>query len=83
MKSVFALLLSLWLIPLEVLPAYAQETPLGLWKTVDDSTGQEKGLVRIVAENGVLVGRIAGSLDINPARRRICDLCSDDQRINR
>ncbi len=75
MKSVFGLLLCLW-----ACPALAQMTPVGLWKTIDDATGREKGLVRIVDENGVLSGRIEGTLGPNPPERRICDLCSDDRK---
>lgn len=52
MKYVLATLLTLL-----ALPAFGQPTPVGLWKTVDDTTGREKGLVRIVAENGVLTGQ--------------------------
>jgi uncharacterized protein (DUF2147 family) len=75
MKFVFATLLILL-----ALPAFAQPSPVGLWKTVDDSTGREKGLVRIVAENGVLTGRIEGNLDPNAPLNRVCDLCTDDRK---
>jgi uncharacterized protein (DUF2147 family) len=68
------------LLALLALPAYAQPTPLGLWKTVDDATGREKGLVRIVAANGVLTGRIEGSLDPSEPPNRVCDKCSDDRK---
>src|SRR5690349_7404986 len=33
-------------------PAWAQSTPAGVWKTIDDATGKEKPLVRIVETNG-------------------------------
>lgn len=38
--------------------AMAQATPAGLWKTIDDETKQEKSLVRISDNAGVLSGRI-------------------------
>ena len=38
--------------------AFAQATPAGLWKTIDDETKQEKSHVRIVEAGGVLTGRI-------------------------
>ena len=75
MKYLFTLLLSVLAVP-----ALAQNTPVGLWKTVDDTTGREKGLVRISDENGVLFGRIEGNLGANPPARRVCDLCSDDRK---
>jgi uncharacterized protein (DUF2147 family) len=75
MKYVFATLLTLL-----ALPAFGQPTPVGVWKTVDDTTGREKGLVRIVAENGVLTGRIEGNLDPSAPPNRICDLCTDERK---
>lgn len=33
-------------------------TPLGLWKTVDDATGQAKGLIRIRETNGQYEGTV-------------------------
>jgi uncharacterized protein (DUF2147 family) len=75
MKYVLATLLTLL-----ALPAFGQVTPVGLWKTVDDTTGREKGLVRIVAENGVLTGRIEGNLDPSAPQHRICDLCTDERK---
>lgn len=60
--------------------AWAQDTPVGLWKTVDDTTGREKGLVRIVAEHGVLTGRIEGTLEPGEPKRKVCDLCTDERK---
>lgn len=40
-------------------PLHADEpSPSGLWKTIDDSSGQPKGLVRIRESNGRFEGRI-------------------------
>ena len=36
----------------------AELSPTGLWKTVDDRTGQVKGLVRISESNGQFEGKI-------------------------
>jgi uncharacterized protein (DUF2147 family) len=39
--------------------AWAQNnSPVGLWKTIDDETGKAKSLVRITDNNGVLTGKI-------------------------
>ncbi len=54
--------------------AFAQASPVGLWKTIDDETKQEKSLVRIVDSGGVLVGKIEKLLD--PAKQDAkCDKC--------
>jgi uncharacterized protein (DUF2147 family) len=59
--------------------AFAQATPLGLWKTIDDETGKEKSYVRIVDSAGTLAGRIEKILD--PARQdRRCDKCTDGRK---
>jgi uncharacterized protein (DUF2147 family) len=56
--------------------AYAQATPVGLWKTIDDETKQEKSYVRIVDAGGVLAGKVERVLD--PARQEAkCEQCSD------
>ena len=47
-----------FLLCLAVTVAHAQNTPVGLWKTVDDHTGKEKSLVRISEARGVVSGRI-------------------------
>jgi len=54
--------------------AFAQATPVGLWKTVDDDTKQERSLVRISDNGGVLSGKIEKITD--PARAAAkCDKC--------
>jgi uncharacterized protein (DUF2147 family) len=58
--------------------AQAQSTPVGLWKTIDDSTGQDKSLVRLSDSDGVLTGRIEKLL--HPSRPNpLCDKCRDDR----
>lgn len=63
--------------------AFAQASPAGLWKTIDDETNQEKSLVRITDIAGVLSGRIDKLTD--PAKQDAkCDKCSDarkDQKV--
>jgi uncharacterized protein (DUF2147 family) len=56
--------------------AGAQPTPIGLWKTIDDETRQEKSFVRIVESAGVLAGTIEKLLDPGKQDSR-CDKCSD------
>ncbi len=59
--------------------ARAQNTPVGLWKTTDDRTGQEKSLVRISESGGVVSGRIDKLL--HPSKPNpVCEKCRDDRR---
>jgi uncharacterized protein (DUF2147 family) len=56
--------------------AWAQSTPVGLWKTIDDDTKQEKSLVRISEAGGVLSGKIEKLLDPSKQDTK-CDKCTD------
>ena len=40
------------------IPAYAQETPVGAWKTIDDASGKPRAIIRITEANGTLSGKI-------------------------
>lgn len=60
-------------------PAAAADplSPVGIWTTVDDSTGKPKSLIRIAERNGELYGSIVKLIDppggnANP----VCDKCS-------
>lgn len=61
--------------------ALAESTPAGLWRTIDDHTGKEKSLVRIVEVNGEFRGTIEKLFrepgeDPNPN----CDKCTGDKK---
>jgi len=56
--------------------AQAQATPVGLWKTIDDETKQEKSFVRIVDGGGVLAGKVEKVLDPTKQDEK-CDKCTD------
>ena len=59
--------------------AMAQNTPIGLWKTIDDDTKAEKSLVRIADSGGTLSGRIEKLF--NPSKPNpVCEKCSDDRK---
>lgn len=58
--------------------AFAQATPVGLWKTIDDKTGAERALVRISEGGGVFTGRVEKLLA--PDAKTVCDLCTDDRK---
>ena len=59
--------------------AFAQATPVGLWKTIDDETGKEKSLVRISEAGGTLSGKVEKLLDPAKADAK-CDKCSDERK---
>ena len=61
-------------------PAWAQSTPAGVWKTIDDATGKEKSLVRIVESGGVYSGKIEKLLDPSSPQDATCKECKDDRR---
>jgi uncharacterized protein (DUF2147 family) len=60
--------------------AMAQNTPVGLWRNVDDKTGEVKAEIRIDETNGALLGRIEKSLGKNAKPGATCDECSDDRK---
>ena len=61
-------------------PALAQMSPVGLWKTVDDDTKVEKSLVRIKEGGGVFSGTIEKLLDPATKPDAVCDKCSDERK---
>ena len=62
------------------LPAFAQMSPAGLWKTIDDETKKEKSLVRIKDVNGVFSGTVEKFLDPTTKVDEVCDKCTDDRK---
>jgi len=59
---------------------FAQATPVGLWKTIDDDAKVEKSLVRITDNSGVLSGRIEKLLDPATKPDAVCVKCSDERK---
>ncbi|MDP1956039.1 MAG: DUF2147 domain-containing protein [Polaromonas sp.] len=59
---------------------FAQMTPVGVWRNLDDKTGEAKAEIRIVEAGGVLSGKIDKRIgkDIKPDDS--CDQCSDDRK---
>jgi uncharacterized protein (DUF2147 family) len=60
--------------------SFAQMTPVGVWHTVDDSTGEPRAEIHIVDKGGVLSGRIAKVLSHDPTASKTCDQCKDDRK---
>ena len=55
------------------------DSPVGLWKTIDEATKQPKALIRISDQGGALVGRIEKILVPN-AGDAVCDQCTDQRK---
>lgn len=73
-----ALTLSLGLLSLA---AYAQMSPVGLWRSIDDATQQPKAEIRISqTAAGTLSGVVERSLQNNPNTEPNCTLCTDDRK---
>ena len=59
--------------------AMAQNTPAGLWRTIDDDGKTEKSTVRITVANGVATGKVEHITD--PAKAtEVCAKCDDDRK---
>ena len=58
------------------LSAFAQMSPVGLWKTIDDETKQEKSFVRLTEAGGVLSGKVEKIVDPTKQDEK-CDKCTD------
>ena len=59
--------------------AFAQDSPIGLWKVIDDKTKQPLSYVRISEVGGVLNGKMEKLLD--PARQdEKCSKCTDERK---
>ena len=62
------------------LSALAQMTPVGLWRTIDDKTGDVTSEVRIVDNGGVLSGKVEKVLRKGAKPDEKCDKCTDDRK---
>ncbi|MDW5443963.1 DUF2147 domain-containing protein [Polaromonas sp. SM01] len=60
--------------------AMAQMSPVGLWRSVDDKTGEAKAEVRIVDTGGVLSGKLEKRLAKDVKPDALCEECSDDRK---
>ena len=60
--------------------ALAQNTPVGLWRSTDDKTGEAKAEIRILETPAGLSGRIEKRLFRAPGAPDVCVPCSDDRK---
>lgn len=61
-------------------PALAQATPVGLWRNIDDKTGEAKAEIRIVDQGGALFGKIEKRLAKDAKPDAKCEECNDDRK---
>ncbi len=72
----YAAMLALVLFALPVAASDDEATsPVGLWKTISDTTGKPAGLVEITLKDGLYSGRILQLLEKDPAT--VCEECTD------
>ena len=63
------------------LPALAAEmSPVGLWRTFDEKSGEPKSEVRISDSGGVLSGKVEKLLRKGADPKAVCDRCTDDRK---
>ena len=60
--------------------AFAQTTPAGLWRNVDDRSGEVKAEIRILETAQGVRGRIEKVLKKDAQPDAICDQCEDDRK---
>lgn len=54
------------------------QSPIGVWKTIDDRSGEEQSHIEIYKKNGMLYGKIIKMKDLDP--NTICDQCKGEQK---
>jgi uncharacterized protein (DUF2147 family) len=60
--------------------AFAQSSPAGLWRNIDDKTGEVKAEIRITENAGVLNGRIEKVLRKDAKPDEKCVECKDERK---
>ena len=60
--------------------AFAQMSPVGLWRNIDDKTGEAKAEIRIGESAGVVSGRLEKRLAKDAKPDAVCEECKDDRK---
>jgi uncharacterized protein (DUF2147 family) len=55
------------------------QSPIGIWKTIDDETGQPRAYVQIYERGGKLFGKIVRLINVSVSNPR-CTACEDYRR---
>lgn len=72
--------LSAWLLAVCASGAWAQNTPVGTWHSIDDKTQEIKSEIVIADNGGVLTGKVAKLLRKEAKQDAVCDQCTDDRK---
>jgi uncharacterized protein (DUF2147 family) len=54
---------------------HAEDSPVGLWKTIDDKSNKPRSIVRIVEENGEYKGIVEKGLVEGESPDKVCEKC--------
>jgi uncharacterized protein (DUF2147 family) len=76
MKSKF--FLTFLFLALGLVAITAQDSPAGVWKTIDDATGEAKSHVEIYEQNGKYYGKVVKLLQREPDT--LCENCKGDKK---
>jgi len=58
----------------------ADASPAGVWKTIDDKTGQPKSIVEITEQNGELTGKVKEVLQSEQGPNPVCKDCEGERK---
>lgn len=57
--------------------SYADGSPVGRWKTIDDETQKETGIIEIYESNGIIYGKIVALLqEKDGGAGKLCEKCT-------
>lgn len=54
------------------------QSPVGIWKTIDDNTGEARSHIEIYEQGGEFYGKIIKLLDVGP--ETLCEQCPGDKK---
>lgn len=58
----------------------ADATPVGLWKTIDDTTNKPRSLIRVTEHNGEFRAVVEKGLLETDTGDKVCDKCTDERK---
>jgi uncharacterized protein (DUF2147 family) len=60
--------------------ALAQMSPVGLWRSIDDKSGEPRAEIRITESAGVVTGRIERRVAKESRPGEVCEACRDERK---
>ncbi|MEI7037106.1 DUF2147 domain-containing protein [Fulvimonas yonginensis] len=80
MKQLFRLAAAAGLMLASAAAFAADDTPVGTWKTIDDTTGKPKSIVQITEQNGELQGKVLQVLQSDEGPHPLCRKCEGERK---